>query len=83
MIIYRATLAVIGILLLTLILGCSALPDSAKSKRQIAAETWECLDSDERAGLILMGGREGYIELMVNMGTKEEIIDLRNETCNK
>lgn len=61
--------------------GCSVLPDSVKTERQLLEETWNCMDEDDRAATALFIGKEEWMQLAMDLGTKEEIKEARDEEC--
>ena len=64
--------------------ACSALPDSAKSERQIANEIVECqLEQGGGLGIAFMGGKESVADLYAQSATKEQLIQERDKECGK
>lgn len=64
--------------------GCSVLPDSLKSDRQIAGQLVDCQirnDPEFGAGLFLLGGKDEYVDLLSAGATKEELIAERDREC--
>ena len=64
--------------------ACSALPDQAKTDRQIADEVVECmLEKGEGFGIAFMGGKDGVAEFLEQSSTRQQLITARDEECQE
>ena len=66
-------------------MACSALPDSAKSERQIATEAVECLQAGfgGEFAVDLLGGKDAVIEEALRESTKEQLLQERDKACRE
>ena len=76
--------AAVGLIVL-LTTACNALPDSAKSERQIATEAVECLQAGigGEFAVYLLGGKDAVVEEAVRESTKEQLIQERYKACGE
>ena len=76
--------AAVGLLVLAT-MACSALPDSAKTERQIATEAVECLQAGNvgKFAVDLLGGKDAVIAEAVRESTKDQLIQERDKACGE
>ncbi len=83
----KTMLAVVGGLIGLALLGCSALPDDAKTDRMIAEELYECqLENDPNFGtgaMLLGASKSAILTLYVDFSTRDQLIAERDKECGK
>ena len=64
---------------------CSALPDSAKSERQIADEAAACLQAGygEEFAILFPNGKDGIADTLVQTSSREQLVTYRDQKCGK
>lgn len=64
----------------------SQVPDQVKTDHQIAQEAINCMmekDPDSTMGVLLLGGKDEAARFIEQMGTREQIIEARDEVCTE
>ena len=76
--------AAVGLIALASI-SCSALPDSAKSERQIADEAATCLQAGygEEFAFLFPNGKDGIAGTLVQTSSREQLVTYRDQKCGK
>ena len=64
--------------------ACSALPDQAKTDRQIADEIVKCMmENGDQFGIAFMGGKDDVAAFLEQSSTREQLIKARDEECQQ
>ena len=74
----------VGLLVLASV-ACSALPDLAKSERQIADEAATCLQAGygEEFAVLFPNGKDGIAGTLVQTSSREQLVTYRDQKCGK